>query len=85
MKAQYLKIEFSDKKSQSTAKLNGFVWNSNLKLWEHKSKTAIEIPESYSIAKFIVEPKKEILGNFGVGCITTAEKAQKYGYDAIEN
>ena len=91
MKAQFLKIEWNDKKTQSTAKKNGFIWNANLKLWEHKSKTAIEIPEHYSIAKFAVsennkiETKKETTNNLGVGCYTTYEKAMKYGYDAIEN
>lgn len=92
MKVQYLKIEFNNKKEQRQAKMNGFVWNPDLKLWEHKSREAVEIPEHYSIAKYAVvnQFQNEIkvnnsgLGDYGVGCYTTAEKAYKYGYDAIE-
>lgn len=33
----------------------------------------------------VLENKQDnIAGNFGVGCISTAEEANKYGFDAIE-
>lgn len=95
MKAKYLKIEWNDKKTQATARMNGFKYNANLKcdakfrVFEHTSPEGIEIPEHFSIFPFIVQPKKKSAVDSGYGFMMNDTAAnwdlvKRFGYDAIE-
>jgi len=75
-KAQFLKINYNDKKAQKTAKLNGFVWNDNLKLWEHKSKKEVELRGL--LVEYITTK------NVGNNKMSYGEAYAKYGLDFAE-
>jgi len=81
-----LRIPYADLKARNNAKYNGFRWNPLEKVWEHPT---LEITEKYFLLfQYLVkdtETNPNADGCFGVGCITTAEKAARWGFDAIEH
>jgi len=71
-----LRIEYKNKKAQSTAKINGFKYNSNTKNWEHL--VGVEMDDTFSIFEYRVEEKKQTKK------LTYAYVYETYGFDVAE-
>ena len=82
-KRYYLSIPFKSP-LRKTAKEMGARWDANNKVWTIVCKM-IEL-EWEGLDCKIVELKSNAIADdtFGTGCTTTAAKAARYGYDAIE-
>jgi hypothetical protein len=85
----FLKLSYKDKRNQKTAKINGFKWNPQLKLWENKK--GVEMDATYSLFEYRVKSEtntdNSVNSGFGFNMKNTAHNqnlVNKYGYDAIE-
>lgn len=83
VKVWNLSIPFRSPLIKEAKELNGR-WDSVNKVWVVSCKEC-ELVWVGLDCKIVKSKAKEITtGNFGTGCITTAAKAARYGYDAIE-
>lgn len=66
------------------AKELGAKWNPSSKVWTLTCKPC-ELDWQGLVCKIVTNnTSNKTEGNYGTGCITSYEKAMRYGYDAIE-